>query len=154
MKVYLIQHAHAVPKQDDPARPLSEEGKNAIRKTAEVLKSLNLDISEIRHSSKLRARQTAQIVGEVLQKNGSVKESDGLAPTDPITPLVEELNKASQSIMLIGHMPHLGRLASRLLLGDEEHEPVAFHNAGVVCLGKNEEGWQIEWMLPPGLLPC
>jgi len=59
MRLYLIQHAKAKPKQEDPACPLSEKGREDIRKVAGFLKGYTQSpIREIKRSGKTRAEQT------------------------------------------------------------------------------------------------
>jgi phosphohistidine phosphatase len=151
MKLYLMQHAAAVPAGNIPARSLTEEGRADAKKIAGVLRRLDLGIAEIRHSTKLRSKQTAEIVAEALDGINLLKGVDGLLPEDPVAPLLQELDNISQTTLIVGHMPFVGKLASHLLCGDEEHDPVSFTNAGIVCLEKNTDRWQVEWMLTPRL---
>jgi len=54
--------------------------------------------------------------------------------------------------MLTGHQPHLGKLASLLLCGNEDKDIVSFKMAGVVCLSRDDSGaWSLQWMLVPGV---
>ena len=39
MNLYLVQHAEAKPKQEDPGRPLTDKGYADIEKTAKLLSS-------------------------------------------------------------------------------------------------------------------
>jgi len=56
--------------------------------------------------------------------------------------------------MLVGHLPHLSRLTSTLIIDDEEKEVLKFKMAGTVCLEKNEkEKWSILWAIPPDITP-
>ncbi|MGH2376556.1 MAG: hypothetical protein ACRDIC_24240 [bacterium] len=56
--------------------------------------------------------------------------------------------------MLVGHLPHLGRLASLLLVGTAERAVIRFQMGGVVCLARDDSGaWALEWMLVPELVP-
>jgi phosphohistidine phosphatase len=58
-----------------------------------------------------------------------------------------------EDVMLVGHMPHMSRLASLLLTGDPSPGPVHFRNAGIVCLVRDPGGhWGIEWVITPYLL--
>jgi phosphohistidine phosphatase len=54
--------------------------------------------------------------------------------------------------MLVGHLPHLSRLAALLLAGDPERETVAFRNAGVVCLEGQGGRFAVRWILTPELV--
>jgi phosphohistidine phosphatase len=53
--------------EEDPSRPLSERGWEDIRKVAKYAeKCLHVQVDQIVHSGKLRARQTAGVLGEHL----------------------------------------------------------------------------------------
>jgi phosphohistidine phosphatase len=56
--------------------------------------------------------------------------------------------------MIVGHLPHLARLASLLITGSETLEVAAFQQGGVVCLEHDRAGesWRIKWMLVPEIL--
>lgn len=152
MKLYLVQHAKAASKQDDPERPLTEEGLRDIRKVAAFIKSLDLCVDYLWHSGKKRALQTAEILAKVVRAN-TLAARDGLGPTDNIAALVDELASATADIMIVGHLPFLARLASVLLTGSESAQTVAFQRGGIVCMNRSDDNqWQIDWMLVPELL--
>ena len=152
MKVYLIQHAQAKSEQEDPRRGLTDEGKKTIQKTAAFFAKLGLELGEIRHSTKLRARETAQVIAEVLGKEALLRECEGLAPNDPLEPLVQELRFIAHPLVIVGHLPFLSKLASLMLCGSETAEPIAFNYAAMVCLAGNQGKWQVEWIINPYLL--
>jgi len=55
--------------------------------------------------------------------------------------------------MLVGHLPHLKKLASLLLTGRDDLEIVKFRYGGVVCLERRENGlWSILWIIRPDIL--
>jgi phosphohistidine phosphatase len=57
MKLYLVQHGDALPKDIDPDRPLSNVGHAEVGLLAELLAG-HMNISRVLHSGKTRARQT------------------------------------------------------------------------------------------------
>jgi phosphohistidine phosphatase len=54
--------------------------------------------------------------------------------------------------MLVGHLPHLSRLASWLLIGDPGKEILRFRNGGIVCLARAGGRWLLQWILAPELV--
>ena len=58
-----------------------------------------------------------------------------------------------RSVALVGHMPFLGRLASLLVVGDEQAQVVGFHMGGLVKLEPkvDRDGFCVAWALPPDL---
>lgn len=153
MKLYLVQHAKAVSEQADPQRSLTEEGRRDIEKVAAFIKPLKLSIDYLWHSSKLRAAQTAQVLAEVVRVNKDSGARDGLGPNDDVSAIQDQLLAMGEDIMIVGHLPFLGKLASVLLTGSESANTVAFKNAGIVCLNRLDQNqWQIEWMIIPQLI--
>ena len=57
------------------------------------------------------------------------------------------------SLALVGHMPFLGRLASLLVVGDEQAQVVGFQMGGLVKLEPkvDRDGFSVAWALPPDL---
>jgi phosphohistidine phosphatase len=148
MKVYLVQHAESKSKDVDPNRSLTEGGRQDTVKVAVLAARMGLDVHQIRHSGKTRAEQTATILGEALSPPDGVVEVSGLAPLDEVEPVADELTKAAQPVMLVGHLPFMERLAGQMLTGDPESSVVQFRNAGIVCLMR-EERWQVAWIITP-----
>lgn len=152
MELYLVQHGEAVPESEDPQRPLSASGRSEVEKVARYAAGLKLGVSLILHSGKLRAQQTAEILAQHLAPPQGIRELKRLAPTDD--PQVAEalIRQAAEPIMLVGRLPHLSCLASLLILGSPEKEVVHFRNGGMVCLGRDESGWAVHWILTPELI--
>ena len=69
MKLFLVQHGEARAKDADPDRPLSEKGREDIKKTAEFLKKTGQKPDLIWHSSKTRAIQSAEIISLNQRRN-------------------------------------------------------------------------------------
>ena len=148
MKVYLVQHAKPKSKEEDSDRPLSNEGKNDIIKIVKFLPQLN--IKKVLHSSKLRAQQTAEILAKSLK--AEVINGDALEPLADPAIWAQRLDKESEDVMLVGHLPHLAKLASQLLTQNQEKPVISFKQGGIVCLEKTDHGWEVAWMVTPELL--
>ncbi len=77
----------------------------------------------------------------------------GLAPNDDVLPISVRLQQESKNVMLVGHLPHLSRLVSRLLGLGSDRAVVRFQMCGVVRLDRDETGqWTVRWVLPPEVL--
>ena len=155
MKLYLVQHAESMRKEEDPSRPLSEKGWQDIRKVSRYAeKHLRIQVAQILQSGKLRAKQTAEVLAEHLHPAKGVVVVDNLDPLADPTPWTTRLAEATEPIMLVGHLPHLSKLAAHLLTGDKRREIVAFRNGGIVCLEKEANGsWAIQWAITPEIIP-
>lgn len=153
MMLYLVQHGEALAADVDPDRPLSDGGREAVGALAAFLAARGLRIGRVRHSGKLRAAQTAEILAEALADKDRIKARDGLAPKDPVEPVAREAAAWDEDVMLVGHMPFMARLAALLVTGDDRHGLMAFRPGSLVCLARDEaDGWSVAWMLRPDLL--
>ena len=154
MKLYLVQHAEAKQKEEDPERSLSEKGWADIRKVAAFIAAhTRIKVSSIFHSGKTRTRQTAEVLAEYLNPVNSVGHAEGLQPLDDPSTWVGRLAEAKEDVLLVGHLPHLSKLSAHLLCHDQDKKVIDFEMAGVVCLGKDESGtWSIHWMVIPQIL--
>jgi len=152
MYVYLVQHGEAVSREENPDRPLSEKGAADVRKVGDFLyQHARLLVPEILHSGKLRAAETAELLARCL--NATYDTGPDLQPNDDPGLWSEHLAARKKDVMLVGHLPYLERLASQLLCGDTDRRVVAFRNAGVVCLERDEENtWHLNWTFTPALL--
>lgn len=149
MEIYLVQHGKAMLKDVDRTRPLSDEGRKEVGQVAAFAARMGLVVSQIRHSGKTRAEQTAVILGEMLSPSGGVVSASGLAPSDDVQPVADALGGESQPVMLVGHLPFLARLTGLLLTGDAGNQVVRFRTGGIVCLAREQGCWQVAWILTP-----
>jgi phosphohistidine phosphatase len=153
MHAYLVQHGKAKPANEDPNRGLSDDGRAEVTRIADFLHDLRITISLIYHSGKLRAEETAHILATSIRCTGGPCQSDGLDPTDDPASTADFLNVYTDDILIVGHLPHLERLASLLLTGNPDQRPIQFRNAGAVCLEKERNGrWNVVWAIVPELL--
>jgi phosphohistidine phosphatase len=150
--LYLVQHGEATKETEDPARPLTEHGRQEVVRVAHALARLRLGVSVIAHSGKLRARQTAELLAAALQPTPSLVERAGLAPNDDPAEAARLVLQSSAPILLVGHLPHLSQFASLLLVGDPAREVIAFRPGGVVCLSQENGRWRLSWALTPNLV--
>lgn len=139
--VYLVRHGEAKSEADDPHRGLTGEGKVAVEKMARWAAEAGLTVARIRHSGKLRAEETAEIFAAQLQPGDGASAVPGLAPNDDVRPIADSLARENDTVMLVGHLPFLSRLASLLVVGDSERPIVHFPAAGLVGLCRQEGEW-------------
>lgn len=153
MFLYLVQHAEAKREEEDKERPLSDQGIKDITKIAKYVSHLNIKLDSIYHSTKLRAKQTAQILFDYLKPMKGLTETTGLSPMDDAGIWDSRLKEIDENIMLVGHLPHLGRLSSLLIIGNTDKIIVSFKMAGITCLKRDEDkNWCLQWMLTPEIV--
>ncbi len=152
MGIFLVQHGQAKSKAEDPLRPLNPEGSESVVRIGKWAHIAGVHVKQIRHSGKLRAKQTAQILTEHLKPSGGCINVSGLGSNDDVVPMGEIAANELQDIMIVGHLPFLSRLAGFLVTGDPETQIIRFCNAGIVCLLEEQGSWSINWVMTPDLL--
>ncbi len=153
MRVYLVQHGEAKREEEDPARPLTENGRAEVERISRLLARLGIRVERILHSGKLRAAQTAEILAQHLKPAKGVEKAEGLEPLADPRIWADKLREVKEDVMLVGHLPHLSKLASLLIAGNQDLEIVRFRYGCVVCLERGEEGrWTLLWAIRPDII--
>jgi phosphohistidine phosphatase len=142
---YLVRHGDAVAEMDDPKRPLSVKGRQNVYRTSHLAHRRNIQISAIYHSGILRAFETAQILAEILAPPLGLHLHAGLLPEDDPAIVKAELDLMDHPIAVVGHLPHLNRLAALLTSGDSKRAVVEFLPAMMVGFEKQNHQWKITW---------
>ncbi len=149
MSLFLVQHGKSLSKETDPEQGLSEEGVSESKIIAEVAGGYGVKVSQIKHSVKKRARQTAEIMADALKPENGMLEITGIKPMDDVAAAARSLD-SGENIMLVGHLPFMERLTSYLITGSIEKPVFRFQNSGIVCLDKDPD-WIIKWSLSPNI---
>ena len=155
MRIYLVQHGDAVPKEQNPNRPLSDKGRQDVGRMASFLARGGVRVARVVHSGKVRSRDTAVLLSRTLGPNGVVEEAEaGLDANDTTERLAQAIAGWTDDVITVGHMPHMGRMVSFLTTGNAAADVAAFAPGTVVCLEKaaEGEGWAVAWMVRPELL--
>ncbi len=160
MNLYILRHGIAVERgapgyAKDADRPLTSEGERKLRAIGEAMQKLELSFDLILSSPYVRARQTAEIVADVLKARKKVEYSDSLVPDGSTRELVESLIRlrpVPEDIMLVGHEPYLSGLVS-LLVSGKEGLTVVLKKGGLCKLTveslKHGRCAALEWLLTP-----
>ena len=146
----LVRHGQAKSTEEDPSRPLSVTGRQQSESMSSWLARLDLQVDEVWHSGKPRAQQTAEILARGLGlAPARVRPVAGLSPADDVEPIAGVLQADRKPLMLVGHLPFLNKLASRLLPGDADRADLRFAEVGVVVLARNSGRWLLVALLSP-----
>jgi phosphohistidine phosphatase len=149
MNFYLVRHGDAMTAAENPARPLSAEGRRHVEQTARLAVERNVQPSAVYHSGVLRAAETAEILARHFPSVEKVAKLSGLLPDDDPAIIKAELDLAGASLMLVGHLPFMSRLTALLLHGDSERPAAEFLPASMVCCVKSATEWKIRWQIAP-----
>lgn len=142
-----MQHGEALAEEAAPGRPLSLTGRDQVRSVGRQAAHAEVKLESIHHSEKLRARQSAEILSDELAVE--TFERAGLGPQDDVNAVAEWIEGQGSDVALVGHLPFLDRLTSRLVLGQPTPGVVAFQFGALVRLVRGEKGWKVDWILRP-----
>lgn len=150
MRVYLMRHGEA---EAAGERPLSAQGRRHVERVSRAAVRAKVHPAHIYHSDKLRAKQTAEILGQHLGHK-DVRQVPGLNPNDDPERAHRLVDPPGGDVILVGHLPHLERFASLLLLDDDTKPLVVFPPAGMACLERNSTAgnWLLRWLITPETL--
>ena len=154
MRLYLVQHGEARREEEDPSRPLTEGGRIEVERVAEFLARAGVKVDRILHSGRLRAAQTAEILARHLRPSKGVEGAEGLDPLADPSIWAGRLREVDEDLMIVGHLPHLAKLASLLTFGNPEPQIIEFRYGGVECLERKASGsWSILWIIRSDIIP-
>jgi phosphohistidine phosphatase len=162
MKLYLLRHGIAVdhiggPISSDWQRPLTKEGQNETQQVASALLKIGVRADLIVSSPLVRARQTAEIVREVLAKSIELQIAEALSPGGTASDLYKFLQPFDQltEIFLVGHEPDISRLAGTLLWAGPElnitFKKAAICRIDIVDIPPTSPG-VLKWFVTPKIL--
>ena len=124
MELLLWRHCEAEPGAPDLGRALTGKGEKQARRVAAWLHAHLPDSARILVSPALRAQQTAAALAELAPRK--VKTVDALAPGASAEDVLRAVRwpQSGAVIVVVGHQPTLGWVASRLLSGAEADWPI------------------------------
>ena len=146
--LWIMRHGNAEwEAPSDRERNLNSSG---IEQVASVAKKLDLEYPlDIWFSPFTRARQTCEHLSEHLQQKPIHAIEEPLLTPDSDPEMLVELINATESnhLMLVSHMPLVGRLTT-LLTGDER--VAGYQTAQVVkCIKPDDGDWQLAAIYSP-----
>ncbi len=151
MRLYLVQHGDALTKDVDPERRLSDQGRADITRLVAWLMNNDVAVSRICHSGKARARQTAELLGTVLETAGEIRHAEGLGPNDPPEVFLERLQNVDEDTLIASHLPFVARVLSQAVTGSPDQQLVAFRPGSIAVVERDESGaWHLICFACPG----
>jgi phosphohistidine phosphatase len=158
MKLYVLRHGEAEEKSDhadDAARRLTPRGKSKMREAALGMRRAGLTFNALLTSPLARAAETAAIVAEIYEDKIKLQELQALAtgvnPEEALKALAPFA--ARQRVMIVGHEPQLGRLASLLASGSTSSLSLDLKKGGCVAIDVEDrfepDGGKLIWMMTP-----
>ena len=144
MRLYIVQHGDAVAKNVDPDRPLSEQGRDDIQRLAEFLSDRDVQLAQILHSGKTRARETAELLQSLLESPNQIDEQQGIAPNDSPEAFLRPFRKVEKDTAIVSHMPFVARAVSQALSGVPDRQLLEFKPGSVAGIERGDgASWQL-----------
>lgn len=121
MELVLWRHAEAEIGEPDLGRKLTGRGEKQARRVAEWLHAQLPDSARILVSPATRAQQTARALSEISHRK--LRTVELIAPGAGMRDVLEaaEWPRAKVPIVIVGHQPVLGHVASYLLSGEVQN---------------------------------
>ncbi|HVO26079.1 MAG TPA: phosphohistidine phosphatase SixA [Candidatus Margulisiibacteriota bacterium] len=137
--LYLVRHGIAeLPSGDTPdgERALTAAGTRKMMRAALGLKRLGIVPDVVLSSPLRRAQETAALLASTLAPDLAVEPYEPLAPGTAPADLLRGLRsyRAAAHLVLAGHQPDLGELASHLLTGSASLAPLPFKKGAVAAI--------------------
>jgi phosphohistidine phosphatase len=154
MEIYLMQHGHSLPKDQDPEQGLSADGEAAVRLTARALKVFHVEFDAILSSPKKRSKQTAAIMAEETGfPTENITETEKVKPMTPAEETVRALADISgaERLLVAGHLPSVAEVASYLLT-EGCKAAIEFEMGGCCCIEVDKlptHSGRLRWFIKP-----
>ena len=161
MRLFLFRHAEAAAGVPDAGRLLTEHGKAQVAKMARLIDWACLDgVKSIEHSGLVRARQTAELLSAEIPLRKPLAIRSALRPMDDPRLFAMEVASARDDRLVVGHNPHLSRLAGLLLGRGQQEVSLVFKKAAFLALERSKPAgkeaplgqWTLLWLIPQGRL--
>ena len=152
MRLHLVQHGDALTKDVDPERRLSDQGRADITRLAAWLATNEIAVSRICHSGKTRARQTAELLGSVLEAGGEIRPAEGLGPNDLPEVFLKGLQNVDEDTLVVSHLPFVARVLAQAVTGSSDQKLAEFRPGSIAVAERDDSGaWHLILFACPGI---
>jgi phosphohistidine phosphatase len=121
MRLLLARHAEAAPGNPDELRELTGKGRRQAQELGAALAAQGVEPAVILTSPLIRARQTAEPLGQAL--GADVEVDERLAPGATPDGVREAIDGRGDTVVAVGHEPDCSWIAA--VLGDKPAEGFA-----------------------------
>lgn len=154
MNLYIMQHGPCLPAEVNPDQPLSPVGRDQMAASARAMRVMGLWFDAMACSPRTAAVQAARLIAEGMGYSaGAVGQLPALDAATSLKSCLEGLRplERHQAVMLVGHLPLLGDLASHLL-STGPRLSLSLENGALLCLSVQSlaaRGGTLRWLLQP-----
>jgi phosphohistidine phosphatase len=157
LQLYLLRHADAGDPMawpgDDAERPLSAKGKRQARRLGGLLADVGWKPDVILTSPKVRAAQTARLVGRAVDV--APDDETRLASAFELSDVGSMLaaHPDARRVVLVGHDPDFSAIASTLTGAAIELRKGAIARIDLTDSAPAAGQGALRWLIPPGVVP-
>ena len=157
LQLYLLRHADAGDPTawpgDDAERPLSAKGRRQARRLGSMLADIGWKPDLILTSPKVRAAQTARLVGRAVDVKPEDEErlAVGFEVSDVVAMVAA--HPEARRVVLVGHDPDFSSVASSLTGAAIELRKGAIVRIDLQDGSPAKGEGALRWLIPPGVVP-
>jgi len=142
MELILWRHADAEPGEPDLHRKLTAKGEKQARRVAEWLHKRLPQSAKVYVSPARRAQQTAQALVEISPH--TLRTLDDIGPGASAADVIAAADwpRSKTAVVIVGHQPTLGQVASELLSGTSSDWPLK--KGGLWWLSRSDDDGDAE----------
>jgi phosphohistidine phosphatase len=160
MELYIVRHGDAIDQADpavtgDEMRWLTDAGRDEVALMARLLEKLDVRPDLILTSPLVRARQTAEIIAEVVGPSSGPVDCHDMAPGGSPAGVLHAIGSRGQvkRVVVSGHMPGVARLAGYLAWHDPD-QVFGFRTAAICRVDLPDVdpapgSGELRWLIPP-----
>jgi phosphohistidine phosphatase len=160
MEIYIIRHGDAIDRNDpqitsDAMRWLTEAGRDEVAVSSRLLAKLGVVPDLVLTSPMVRARQTAEIVADLIGPKSGPEISEHLVYGGSLAGVLEDVLQRGRPsrVVLAGHMPSVGALVGYIAWGSPENE-IPFRTGEVCRIDLPDDAplpgyGDLRWLIPP-----
>jgi phosphohistidine phosphatase len=143
VELLLVRHGQAGAAATDDARTLTERGQSQARTVGELLQTIHWAGTEVWHSPKARAKETAEKMLGASGLSLELKERSGLRPEDNVVECAADIETVKNDLIIVGHNPFMDAMGDYLTPGDVHKSTYFFSTGSSLHLKKNGAGdWE------------
>jgi len=157
LQLYLLRHADAGDPMawpgEDAERPLSAKGKRQARRLGSLLADIGWKPDVILTSPKVRAAETARIVGQAVDVKPADEQllSAAFELSDVASVLAD--HPEARRVVLVGHDPDFSSVASTLTGAAIELRKGALARIDLQDASPAAGQGALRWLIPPSVVP-
>ena len=150
MRLYFMRHGEASDDApSDELRPLTENGRARLLNAGKVLRKI-LDVDTIYASPRVRARQTAEIIGEALGQSVTIRDELNFSfSLEALKILITGYDEDAR-LLLVGHNPSISEVLQNITGAN-----INLKTGSIACVEVYPvalKGGTLKWLLTPRIM--